>query len=56
MDTEFALFPEQGSTVAPLVDGVFWELMALTVFFTLLIAVLLMYFAIKYRHRRSRGR
>jgi cytochrome c oxidase subunit 2 len=37
--------------VAPLVDGVFGELMALTVFFTVLIAVLLMYFAIKYRRR-----
>jgi cytochrome c oxidase subunit 2 len=52
MDTEFALLPEQGSTIAPLVDGVFWELTALTAFFTVLIAVLLMYFAIKY-HRRS---
>lgn len=51
MEGEFELHPKQASTVAPLVDGVYFELVAITVFFTLLIAILLMYFAIKHRRR-----
>ena len=50
-EPEFRLMPEQASTPAPLVDGVFWELNALTIFFTILIAGLLLYFAVKYRRR-----
>src|SRR5688500_36180 len=48
---EFRLMPEQASTTASLVDGVFWELNAVTIFFTILIAGLLLYFAVKYRRR-----
>jgi cytochrome c oxidase subunit 2 len=51
MESEFELFPKQASTFAPMVDGVFWELMAITAFFTVLIAGLLLRFAIKYRRR-----
>ncbi|MCI0684615.1 MAG: cytochrome c oxidase subunit II [Gemmataceae bacterium] len=51
MEADFELFPAQASTIAPLVDGVFWELTAVTAFFTVLIAVMIMVFAIKYRRR-----
>lgn len=54
MDRDFELFPEQASTVAPMVDGVFWELTAISAFFTVLIAVLLMVFAIRYRRRDAK--
>jgi cytochrome c oxidase subunit II len=51
MEPEFKLMPEQASTIAPLVDGVFWELNIVTIFFTVLIAGLLFYFGIRYRRR-----
>jgi cytochrome c oxidase subunit 2 len=56
MQGEFELHPAQASTTAPLVDGVYFELVAITAFFTLLIAFLLMYFAIKYRRRSEAER
>ena len=45
------LFPEQASTFAPEVDNLYFFLVALTAFFSVLIAVLVVYFAIKYRDR-----
>jgi len=46
------LFPPQASTLAPQVDALFFFLVGVSVFFSLLIAGLIVYFAIKY-HRRS---
>lgn len=51
MNTEFRLLPEQASTMAPRVDALFWFITAVCVFFTLLIAVLLLFFAIRYRRK-----
>ena len=45
----FPLFPEQASTVAGQVDGVFFYVLAINVFFTTLICALIVFFAIKYR-------
>src|SRR5687768_8306330 len=49
MNTEFRLFPEQASTTAPQVDAVTCYLTAVTLFFIVLIASLIVFFAIKYR-------
>jgi len=51
---DFPLFPEQASTLAGWVDGVFFYSLAFTVFFTVLICVLILFFAVKYR-RGSRA-
>jgi cytochrome c oxidase subunit 2 len=45
------LFPEQASTLAPRVDALLFFLLGVTVFFTVLIAGGVLYFAIKYRRR-----
>jgi cytochrome c oxidase subunit II len=45
------LFPEQASTFAPKVDNLYFFLVALTAFFSVLIAVLVVFFALKYRDR-----
>src|SRR6185369_13291494 len=45
------LFPEQASTIAPDVDHLLYFLLAVTVFFTLLIFGAIFYFAIRYRRR-----
>jgi cytochrome c oxidase subunit II len=47
------LFPEQASTFAPKVDNLYFFLVALTAFFSVLIAVLVVYFALKYRDRTN---
>jgi cytochrome c oxidase subunit 2 len=49
--TDFPLFPEQASTVAPLVDGLYLFLVVLTGAVSLLIWLVIFYFAIKYRRR-----
>jgi cytochrome c oxidase subunit 2 len=51
---DFPLFPEQASTHAAWVDGVYFYAIGLTAFFTTLICVLILFFAIKYR-RGSRA-
>jgi len=51
MRTDFPLFPEQASTVAPLVDGLYLFLVLLTGAVSLLIWFVIFYFAIKYRRR-----
>jgi cytochrome c oxidase subunit 2 len=45
------LFPEQASTVAAHVDALFFFLIAVSAFFSLLIASLVIYFAVRYRRR-----
>jgi cytochrome c oxidase subunit II len=50
------LMPEQASTVASQVDALFWFLTALSAFFSVLIAVVLLVFAIKYRRRPGNER
>lgn len=51
MEPRFELFPEQASTMAPRVDALFYYLTGVTVFFTLLIFILVVVFALKYRRR-----
>src|SRR5205814_10209324 len=48
------LFPQQASTMAPRVDALFYFLVAVSLFFGLLIAFLIVYFAVKYRRRPER--
>jgi len=54
MQFKLPLFPEQASTVAPQVDYLYLFLVLVTTFFSLLIALLILFFAIKYK--RTPGR
>ena len=45
----FSLNPEQASTLAPRVDQLYWFIVAVTAFFGILVTVLVIYFAVKYR-------
>ena len=49
MSGDFQLMPEQASSVAAEVDAVYLFEIAVSAFFTILIAFLIIYFAIKYR-------
>ena len=49
MERGFQLFPEQASTFAGPVDSLYWFLVGLTAFFSILIFVLVFFFAIRYR-------
>lgn len=51
MFAQVTLFPEQASTHAPQVDALFFFILGVTVFFTGLVTVLVIGFAIKYRRR-----
>jgi len=51
MLADFPLFPESASSVAPYVDGLYLGLVAITGAVSLLIWVVIFYFAIKYRRR-----
>jgi cytochrome c oxidase subunit 2 len=51
MNSEFRLLPDQGSTMATRVDALFWFVLAIAAFFTVLIGVLVIAFAIRYRRR-----
>ena len=51
MFTNFPLFPQQASEQASQVDAVYFFLVAVTAFFSLLIATLIAIFAAKYRRR-----
>jgi cytochrome c oxidase subunit 2 len=48
---ELRLFPERASSFAGDVDGLYFFLIGVSVFFSLLIAGLVIYFAVKYRRR-----
>jgi cytochrome c oxidase subunit 2 len=45
----FSLTPEQASTLAPRVDQLYWFIIAVTAFFGILVTVLVVFFAVKYR-------
>src|SRR3954470_16953926 len=51
MDRSFKLVPEQASTMAGKVDALGLFLLAVTVFFTLLILVLVTFLSLRYRRR-----
>src|SRR5689334_19316403 len=51
LQSEINLFPEQASSVAFEVDALYFFCIAITAFFTLLVAGLIVFFAIKYRRR-----
>jgi cytochrome c oxidase subunit 2 len=51
MDSAFRFFPEQASTIAHRVDGLYIYLIGVSAFFSLLIFTLAIYFAVKYRRR-----
>jgi cytochrome c oxidase subunit 2 len=53
MFTNFPLFPEQASVQASQVDGIYFFMLAVTAFFSLLIAGLVVLFAVKYRRRHE---
>jgi cytochrome c oxidase subunit 2 len=53
MWSSLPLFPEQASTIAPRVDALYFFLVALTVFFSTLIALLVVVFAVKYRRTNA---
>jgi cytochrome c oxidase subunit 2 len=49
------LFPESASTMASRVDALYFFLLAISVFFSLLIAGLIVFYAVKYRRRAADG-
>jgi cytochrome c oxidase subunit 2 len=51
MFSGFTLFPEQASTMAGRVDALYFFLVGLSAFFSILIAGLIVYFAVKFRRR-----
>jgi cytochrome c oxidase subunit II len=55
MDRGFQLWPDQASSFAGKVDALYLFLLAVSGFFTLLIFVLIVYFALKYRRRPGRA-
>jgi cytochrome c oxidase subunit 2 len=56
MGTGFPLFPQQASTMAGRVDALYLFLIAVSVFFGLLIATLVVTFAVKFRRRSDNER
>ena len=54
MQRGFQLFPEQASTFAGRVDDLYWFLVGLTAFFSILIVALIFIFAIRYRRTEVR--
>jgi len=56
MDTSFHVFPEQASTLASQVDALYFFLLAICGSLSLLVAALIIYFAIKYRMRTGAER
>jgi cytochrome c oxidase subunit 2 len=53
MFTNLPFFPQQGSAQAGQVDALYFFMVAVTAFFSLLIAVLVVVFAVKYRRRND---
>lgn len=46
---DFPFYPEAASTIAPRVDAIYWTLVALSAVFSLGVAILIVFFAIRYR-------
>jgi cytochrome c oxidase subunit 2 len=53
---QLPLFPESASTLADEVDGLFFFILAVTLFFTLLIAAMILTFIVRYRRRSEADR
>jgi cytochrome c oxidase subunit 2 len=53
MFTNFPLFPQQASIQAGQVDAIYFFMVAVTAFFSLLIAGLIVFFAVRYRRRHD---
>jgi cytochrome c oxidase subunit 2 len=53
MGGTFTLFPTQGSTLAGRVDNLYFFMLAVTVFFSVLVAGLVVVLAVKYRRRKA---
>jgi cytochrome c oxidase subunit 2 len=51
IDRSFRLWPEKASTLAPRIDALFYFLLGVTAFFTLLIFVMILYLGLKYRRK-----
>ena len=51
MRSEFSLFPEQASTLAPKVDALYFFIIGITVLICTATAIVLIYFTIRYRRR-----
>ena len=51
MKFDFPLFPEQASTLAAEVDNLYFFALAVSAFFSLLIAIFLFFFFVKFRRR-----
>src|SRR4051794_26175982 len=47
------LFPERASTIASRVDALYFFLLAVSIFFSLLIAGLIVYYAVRFRRRHD---
>ena len=54
MFTNFPFFPQQASEQAATIDALYFFLVAVTAFFTLLIAILVAVFAVKFRRRHEK--
>ena len=52
-EKSFQLFPEAASSIAGSVDGLYAYLVLVSAFFSLLIAFLVVFFAIKYRRKND---
>jgi cytochrome c oxidase subunit 2 len=48
---DFTFMPEQAAAVSPKIDALFFFIVGVTAFFSLLIAILVIWFAIRYRRR-----
>jgi len=49
MSSLFQFIPEQASTLAPQVDQLYWFIIGVTAFFGILVSIVVVYFAVKYR-------
>ena len=53
MNPQLPLFPQSASTMSPQVDALFITWSVISIFFTVLIAVLILYFMARYRRRSA---
>ncbi len=53
MEPTIPLFPEQASTVASRVDNLYFFMIAVSAFFAVMVTVMVVFFAIKYRRRHD---
>ncbi len=51
--SQLPLFPESASSIAPEVDALFYAWTAVSIFFTALIAILILYFIVRYRRKQE---